>query len=224
MKVRDVMTSTVVTVTPGTPFPEVLDTLLRYGVSGVPVVDEDGHLVGIVTEADLVSKQAYGGHRRRRALELLADLVAGRETRWAVKGEGRTAAQVMTTKVETARPGDDVRAAARRLLEHQVKRLPVVDNGRLVGIVSRTDLLRVLHRSDDDLAGDVAEMLADPLRAPENHAIEASVAHGVVTLRGTVQFPTDLPVLSAMVWRLPGVVDVQNDATSREPEPRIGPM
>lgn len=222
MKVRDVMTSTVVTVAPGTPFPEVVDTLLRYGVSGVPVVDEDGRLAGIVTEADLVSKQAYGG-RRRRALELLADLVAGRDTRGAVKGKGRTAAEIMTAKVEAAQPGDDVRAAARRLLEHHVKRLPVVDDGRLVGIVSRTDLLRVLHRSDDDLAGDVAEMLADPLRAPEDHEIEASVADGVVTLRGTVRFPIDLPVLSALVWQLPGVVDVQNEATGREPDPRIGP-
>lgn len=222
MKVRDVMTSTVVTVTPDTPFPELVDRLLHYGISGLPVVDEDGHLVGIVTEADLVSKEAYGG-RRRRALELLADLIAGRETRWASKGKGRTAAQVMTTKVETARPGDDLRAAARRLVENRLKRLPVVDDGKLVGIVSRTDLLRVLHRSDDDLARDVAQMLADPLRAPEEHTVEATVVDGVVTLRGTVHFPMDLPVLNAMVWRLPGVVDVCNEAISREPDPRIAP-
>jgi CBS domain-containing protein len=223
MKVHDVMTSSVVTVTPDTPFPELVERLLKYGISGLPVIDENGDLVGIVTEADLVSKEAYGGHRRR-ALELLADLIAGGQTRWAIKGKGRTAAQVMTRELVTARPGDDVRTAAKRLIEHQLKRLPVVDHGKLVGIVSRTDLLRVLHRSDDDLARDVDAMLSDPLRAPDDLAVEASVADGVVTLRGTVRFPMDLPVLTAMVWGLPGVVDVRNEATSRESDPRIVPM
>lgn len=222
MKVRDVMTTTVVTATPDTSFPDLVDRLLHYGISGLPVVDDHGHLVGIVTEADLVSKEAYGG-RRRRTLELLADLVAGGETRWAIKGKGRTAAQIMTRQVETARPSEDIRSAARRLVEHHLKRLPVVDDGTLVGIVSRTDLLRMLHRSDEDLAHDVANMLADPLRAPERHAIEALVAEGIVTLRGTVLFPMDLPVLDAMVWQIPGVVDVRNEATGREPDPRLVP-
>jgi CBS domain-containing protein len=220
MKVRDVMTSSVVTASPDTPFPELVERLLRYGISGLPVVGDAGELLGIVTEADLVSKEAYGG-RRRRPLEVLADLVAGGETRWAVKGKGHTAADVMTRDVVTARPGDDVRATARRLLERRLKRLPVVDEGRLVGIVSRTDLLRVLHRNDDDLARDVEAMLADPLRMPEHHEVEATVTDGVVTLRGSVRHPMDLPVVTAMVWQLPGVVDVRNEAASREPDPRV---
>jgi osmotically-inducible protein OsmY len=66
-------------------------------------------------------------------------------------------------------------------------------------------------------------MLADPLRAPENHDVEATVADGIVTLHGTVRFPMDLPVLAAMVWQLPGVVDVRNEATGREPNPSIIP-
>ncbi|MGH9085245.1 MAG: CBS domain-containing protein [Acidimicrobiales bacterium] len=216
------MTSTVVTANPDTPFPELVDLLLRHGISGLPIVDDDHNLIGMVTEADLISKEAYGG-RRRRALELLADLVAGGETRWALKGKGRTAAQVMTTKLVTARPGEDLRAAARRLLENRLKRLPVVEDEKLVGIVSRTDVLRVLHRTDDDLARDVAALLADPLRAPEDHSVEATVTDGIVTLQGTVRFPMDLPVLAAMVWQLPGVVDVRNEAKGREPDPRIMP-
>lgn len=128
----------------------------------------------------------------------------------------------MTTKVETARPGEDLRTVARRMVEHRLKRLPVVDGDRLVGIVSRTDVLCLLHRSDDDLARDVAARLADPLWAPEAHTIEADVADGVVTLRGTVRVPMDLPFLTAIVWRLPGVVDVRNEATAREPDPRVG--
>lgn len=223
MKVRDIMTSTVVTAAPDTPFPELVDRLLHNGISGLPVVDEGGHLVGIVTEADLVSKEAYGG-RRRRALDLIADMLGGGETRWAVKAKGRTAAEIMTTKVETARPDQDVSAAARLMVEHQVKRLPVLDDGQLVGIVSRTDLVRLLHRGDDDLAHDVGALLADPLRAPENHDVRATVADGIVTLTGTLRFPMDVPVLTWMVWRLPGVVDVRNEVTGREPDPRLGPM
>jgi CBS domain-containing protein len=223
MKVRDIMTSTVVTATPDTPFPELVDRLLHNGISALPIVDHDRHLVGIVTEADLVSKEAYGG-RRRRALDVFADVVAGGETRWAVKGRGRTAAEIMTTKVETARPGEDLRAAARRMVEHHLKRLPVVDDERVVGIVSRADVLRLLHRGDDDLGRDVAMLLADPLRAPEDHAVEATVSNGVVTLTGTVRYPMDAPVLSALVWQLPGVVDVRNEATARDPDPRVGPM
>lgn len=223
MKVRDVMTSTVVTATPETPFPELVDLLLRHGISGLPIVDASGQLVGIVTEADLVSKEAYGG-RPRRLLEVLADLVAGGETRWAVKGKGRTAAEVMTRSVETARPDEGLREAARRMVERGVKRLPVVEHGRLVGIVSRTDLLRTLHRDDHDLARDVAVMLADPMRAPEAHMVDATVADGIVTLRGTVRYPMDLPVLNGMVWQIPGVVDVHNEATGRESDPRIVPV
>ena len=127
----------------------------------------------------------------------------------------------MTTKVEAVRPGDDLRATARRLVERRLKRLPVIEDGRLVGIVSRTDLLRVLHRSNEDLARDVAEMLTDPMRAPGGHEVEATVADGIVKLRGTVRFPADLPVLSSMVWQRPGVVDVRNEAIAREPVPRV---
>lgn len=222
MKVKDVMTTSTVTATPDTPFPALVDQLVHYGVSALPVVDGDGHLVGIVTEADLVSKEAFGG-RRRRVIELLGDLVAGGETRWAIKGKGRTAAQLMTTGVETAEPTEDLRVAARRLVEHGRKRLPVVDGGQLVGIVSRSDILRVLHRGDDDLVRDIDRLLADPMRAPEEHAVEATVSDGVVRLTGTVKFPLDLPVVTGMVWRIPGVVDVRNEATGREPDPRPEP-
>jgi len=120
----------------------------------------------------------------------------------------------MTTGVETAQPAEDLRTAARRMVERRLKRLPVVDDGRLVGIVSRTDVLRVLHRSDDDLARDVEAMFVDPLRAPGAHTIEADVDDGVVTLRGTVRIPMDLPHVTAMVWRLPGVVGVRSEATA----------
>ena len=223
MRVRDVMTTTVVTASPDTPFPELVDQLLHHGVSGLPVVDADHKLVGIVTEADLVPKEAYGG-RRRRALEVVADFMAGGESRWAIKAKGQVASELMTRDVVTVEPKEDLRAAARRIVETGVKRLPVVDaDGRLVGIVSRTDLLRVLHRSDDDIRGDLERMLSDPLWAPDGLDLQITVADGVVTLAGTTRFPLDLPVVTSMAWRVPGVVEVCNEATGREPDPRVVP-
>jgi osmotically-inducible protein OsmY len=96
----------------------------------------------------------------------------------------------------------------------------VVDDGKLVGIVSRSDVLRALHRSDAEVGADVDAMLGDPLRSPERHAATAAVNEGVVTLSGEVQFPDDRDVLAAMVWRIPGVVDVRNLTKSRAASPR----
>lgn len=224
MKVGDVMSSPVVTVGPEAPFPEIVDRLLTAGISGVPVVDADGRLLGIVTEADLVSKEAYG-YRRRRALGLLADVLHGRDAAWVRKGAGRAARDVMTAPVDVVAPGDDLAAAARRMLERGHKRLPVVDGGRVVGVVSRHDVLRPFHRPDHAVAADIDRLLADPLRVPETHHATASVAGGVVTLDGAVLWPSDRTLLEAVVARVPGVVAVDNRLEALEAEPRVaGPI
>ncbi len=130
MKVRDVMTTPAITVGPDTPFAEIVDRLLSNDISGLPVVDDDGRLVGIVTEADLVSKEAYD-HRRRRALGLVADYLRGRDPQWVRKAAGQTAADLMTAAPATASHEEGLAAASRRLLEEHHKRLPVVDDGRI---------------------------------------------------------------------------------------------
>ena len=86
-----------------------------------------------------------------------------------------------------------------------VKRLPVVDKDRVVGIVSRTDVLRSMHRTDEELQAEIAAVLSDPVRLPETTMVDVSVADGIVTVRGSVRYPSDLPVLPAIVWRFPGV-------------------
>jgi CBS domain-containing protein len=222
VRVSDIMTRTVVTAHADTPLPELIDKMLHYGVSGIPVVDSNSRLVGIVTEADLISKPAYGG-RRRRALAVIGDLLRGREQRWLAKAKGVTAGQIMSTSVATAAPNDAVQVTARLMIEAGVKRLPVVDEERLVGIISRADVLGAMHRSDEELQAEIIGALRDPLRAPENALVEATVADGVVTLRGTVPFPIDVPVLSAIVWQFPGVVDVHNELTPEEPNPAPPP-
>jgi CBS domain-containing protein len=209
------MTTPAITVGPDATFGDIVDLLLVHEISGLPVVDGEGRLLGIVTEADLVSKEAYG-HRRRRSLELLADYLRGHDPQWVRKAGGRTASEVMTTSPAFAAPGDDVAVAARRMLEGRHKRLPVVDGGRVVGIVSRRDLLTPLHRSDDAIGADLRAMLADPLRVPERLDVETHVAHGVVTLSGAAEWPSDVRVLEAVVAGVPGVVAVDSAVTSRQ--------
>ncbi|HEY7042259.1 MAG TPA: CBS domain-containing protein [Nocardioidaceae bacterium] len=219
MKVRDVMTTEVVTVRPETPFAEIVSQLLWQGISGVPVVDDDGRLLGVVTEADLVSNEAYG-YRRRRALALIGDYLRGFDPGWVRKASARTARELMTAAPDVARPDEQVADVARRMLEERHKRLPVVEDGRVVGIVSRHDLLRQFHRPDEETAGDIERLLADPFRAPETHAAAARVENGIVTLEGTVQRPSDKRVVEAAVAQVPGVVAVDNRLEAREPEPR----
>lgn len=222
MNVREVMTTPVITAGPDTPFAELVDKLLTHDISGLPIVDGHGHLLGVVTEADLISKEAYG-HRRRRSLELVADFLRGRDPAWVLKGAGRTAADLMTRGAVTASPGDDLVLAARQMLEDNHKRLPVVEDERLVGIVTRHDLLQPFHRGDDEILADIEAAFADPMRVPETHDARASVAAGVVTLEGTALWPGDVTLLEAVVGRVAGVVGIDNRLSAREPAPHLSP-
>jgi CBS domain-containing protein len=214
MKVKDVMTTDVVTVREDTSFKDTVELLVEHRISGVPVVDGDGRLVGLVTEADLVSKEAFD-LRHRRPLAAVAELISG-ASRWSGKASGLTAGQVMTDRVVAVTPREDVRAVARRMLDLGVKRFPVVDGGRLVGIISRQDLLRIFHRPDREIAAELEIKLADPLYAPEDHTVTGAVEDGVVTLIGSVRSPGEVPVVVGLASDLAGVVHVENRITSDE--------
>ncbi|HLT70418.1 MAG TPA: CBS domain-containing protein [Acidimicrobiales bacterium] len=174
MKVRDVMTTAVVTVGPEATFAEVVDTLLDNDVGGVPVVDGAGRLLGVVTEADLVAKEAYGD-RPRRALGLVVDYLRGHDPQWVRKAAGRTARELMTMAPVTVAPGDDLAVAAQFMLEFRHARLPVVEDGRLVGIVARQDLLEALRASgegggrggDGTGEGEARATGGDPVEGPD---------------------------------------------------------
>lgn len=214
MKVKDVMTTEVVTVREDTPFKDIVELLVEHRISGVPVVDANGLLVGMVTEADLVSKKAFDLHNRR-PLAAVAELISG-ASRWSGKASGLTAGQVMSDRVVAVTPGEDVRAVARRMLDLGVKRFPVLDDGRLVGIISRQDLLRLFHRPDRDIAAELEVKLANPLYAPEDHSVTAVVEDGVVTLIGSVRFSGEVPVVVGLASDVPGVVQVDNRITYDE--------
>ena len=216
VKIREVMTSDVISVRPDTPYKEMIERLVEGDVSGLPVIDESGTLVGIVTEADLASKEAFGGHRRR-ALGLMADVLAA--PTWMHKAQGWTAADVMTKDLVVCVPDDDLRSAARRMLERRVKRMPVVEDGRVVGMISRHDLLAVLVRPDDAIAEDVVRVLATHPNRPDDFHVQPEVDGGIVTLTGDVRYPFDEPVVISLVRDVEGVIDVVSRVHSRESNP-----
>jgi CBS domain-containing protein len=215
MKVRDVMTPLVVTASPEMSFKETAELLVESGVGGLLVVGPHGLVLGLVSEAHLMSKEAFDT-RRRRPLAVLVGLLTG-SGRWVDKATGLTAGEVMTTDVVTANPDEDIQAAARRMLERGVKRLPVVENERLVGIVSRYDLLRLFHRPDAAIAAEINSKLADPLYAPEYHTVKATVEDGVVTLEGRVRLEGEEAVVCGLAERIAGVVQVNAHVTFEEP-------
>jgi len=225
MKVHDVMTASVVTARPSTTIPRIVDDLIVHGISGLPVVDDERHVVGVVTETDLVAKEAFGP--RHRALGILGPLLRRRQNRWVVKANGRRARDVMTTPAITVRPDEDLRRAAARMVTLSLKRLPVVDgSGRLVGIVSQRDVLRLFHQADAEIALAVKRLLGDPLSTPDDHAVTVKVRNGEVTLKGSARCSLDVKLIETMVLDVPGVLDVHNQLTAREPDPvlpRVNP-
>lgn len=220
MRVQDIMSSPAITAGRFETFKEVVARMLDAGVSGLPIVDDEGRLVGILTEADLIAKEAFG-NRRPRPLDVVAEVLGGRQWVWEEKGKARRVYEMMTpVPVRQATPHEDVRVAARRLLD--VKRMPVVDSeDKVVGVVTRRDVLKAFNRPDDDIRDEISARLASPRWAPETAVVGVGVEDGVVSLVGSVLHPMDRPVLDAVAWSVPGVVDVRDDLVSLEPDPTL---
>lgn len=211
LRVRDVMTTRVVAVTPSTPFRDVAELMLHHRIGAIPVIDDAAGLIGLISEADLITKQAYGDRRRRMLVGLPG--VAGREARGMTRSRAQTARELMSAPVETALPDDPLRDVARRMVENQLRHLVVVDpDRRMVGIVSRRDLLRVFDRSDDEIS---AEVRTDMSRCAHVRDGDVSVAvnRGVVTLDGRIRDLADAPAVCRVAWLVPGVVDVVHHLT-----------
>jgi CBS domain-containing protein len=209
LRVGDVMTSRVVAVTAATPFRDVVDLMLRHEISSVPVLDDEGGLVGLISEADVLSKQAYGG-RRRSVLDGFSGL-ARREMRELTRSRGRRAREIMSAPVETVLVDEPLRAVARRMLENRLKHLVVVDDARrIIGIVSRRDLLRAFDRTDTEIAAGVVDALAT---SEYGRRVAVTVDGGVVTLEGRVPRLEDVASACWHAWTVPGVVDVVDHLT-----------
>lgn len=221
VKVRDVMSRSVITVTPDAPVKDALELLLAHDVSGLPVLDEGGELVGIVTEGDLLSKEAGIGPRGPGLVRAISGILHGTYTPWHQKIEGVTVRDVMTRGVETVAPDEDLHLAARYMMRKGVKRLPVVDtDGELAGIISRHDVLTVFHRPDEELQRLASEQVARYLPDRPDDRLEITVENGVVTLRGTVYHETDGRIAELVAKDVDGVIAVRNELGYRVLEPR----
>ncbi|MEU9123269.1 CBS domain-containing protein [Streptomyces sp. NPDC048506] len=204
--VSDVMTQPVAAVDHQARFKEIVRTLRSRRVSAVPVLSAERRVIGVVSEADLLPKEGFREADPAR-LERL------RESDDVRRAEAVTAGELMTSPAVTVLADATLAQAARTMARSSVKRLPVVDgNGLLVGIVSRSDLLKVFLRSDDDLAQEVRQVLGKLFTVPEKE-LDVAVVDGVVTLSGHVRDRSLVPVMARLVRGIEGVVDVSFDVT-----------
>jgi len=204
MKVKDVMTTDVATVPPDTPLKEVAALLAERRVSGVPVVAAEGDVVGVVSEADILFKECGEAGPQGVLAWLL-------EPGGPAKLDARTAREAMTSPARTIGPERPVAEAAKRMLEEAVNRFPVVDeDGRLIGIVTRADLVRAFVRPDDEIAHEIREdvILKTLWIAPE--ALDVRVDKGAVRIGGHVESKSDADLIEAFAKRVPGTVSVES--------------
>jgi CBS domain-containing protein len=198
-------------VTPETLLKDVAELLARRRISGVPVCDGDGAVIGVVSEQDILVKEAQEPERAG-PLYAAADRLY-RDT--LTKRAARTAGEAMTAPAVTIEPDCTLTEAARRMLESKVSRLPVVADGRLVGIVTRADLVRAFARPDGEVEHEiVSDVLARALGLEPGRVI-VSVDRGEVTLTGEVEGRSDARLAERLVLRIPGVVSVDVHLTWR---------
>ncbi|MDF3149020.1 MULTISPECIES: CBS domain-containing protein [unclassified Streptomyces] len=204
LRVRDVMQVPATSVPGDMPFLEVAHTLAREQVGAVPVVDAGDHVIGVVSESDLLAKAAVMAEPRRHG-------PVGRlwQHRLYDKSRGDTAATLMTFPPVTVHPAQRVADAAWTAAHARLKRLPVTDyRGRLVGVVSRRDLLRALVRDDAEIRAEVESLVGQHVLDPR--AVEVTVESGVVTMTGRLDKAV-VPELLASVRDIDDVVDVVDD-------------
>jgi CBS domain-containing protein len=213
MRVQDVMTREVATARPETSLKDVARELVARGISGMPVVDDDGTVLGVISEADVIAKERGEPHEDGAMARLLHRVDPGERA----KHDARVAGEAMTSPAITIESYWTIPGAAQLMLEHAVNRLPVVQRGRLVGIVTRADLVRAFARSDEEIAVDIRDHVA--LQEAMWHdagAVAVEVAAGETTLTGNLRRRCDAELLPKLVAKVPGVVSVRSELTWSE--------
>ncbi|MFJ8632390.1 CBS domain-containing protein [Streptomyces sp. NPDC093568] len=200
--VRDVMTRDVAVVDRDTAFKDIVRTLQERRVSALPVVDGGGRVLGVVSEADLLHKEEFRDSDPDRYTQLrrLSDMA---------KAGSVTAGELMTRPALTVTSDATLAQAARTMARARVKRLPVVDaDGRLEGVVSRVDLLKVFLRDDEEIAEEVRREIVAYLFPLPGSAVRVDVLDGVVRLGGRIRDKSLIPVAARLARAVEGVVDV----------------
>jgi CBS domain-containing protein len=203
MRVADVMTTEVLTVKADTSLKQVAEILSRCGISGLPVVDAERRVLGVVSEADIILKE------RRRAEPGFWRRVLDREDPLSPKVSARTAGEAMTSPAVTVTAERRVDAAAALMIDRRVNRLPVLDKaGKLAGIVTRADLVRAFVHSDEEIAREIREdvLVHELWLDPED--FEILVERGEVTVEAPARTQAERGLLERRIGLVPGVVTV----------------
>jgi CBS domain-containing protein len=214
-RISDVMTHEVVAAHSAMPFKDVARLLDRHRISGLPVVDDDDKVVGVISESDLMRRPADQAEQdQERGFRLPALRRKARTA--AAKARARTAGQLMSTPAVTVHPEQRVADAARIMERHHIERLPVVDEeDRLIGIATRRDLLRVFLRTDEEIRAEVIDEVLTRAMCLPPHNVIVSVHDGLATLEGRLERRSDIPTAVQLTWRVDGVVGVVNRLTFR---------
>lgn len=218
MRVADVLTWGVVSVLPDDPVDRAISLMLGHRVSGLPVIDANGRLVGILTEGDLLRRVEIGTHvERPRWLAFLTS--PGQLAEEFTHSHGRKVSELMTERVVTVSCDEPLSEAVDLMTRFKINRVPVLEDGRVVGIVSRADVIRAFgrsmpsrdetRRSDDELAEAVMKE-ANSLPFPTS-AIEITVKDAVVRLDGAIMDDRERNALRVAVENVPGVRGIKDD-------------
>ncbi|TNC24826.1 CBS domain-containing protein [Amycolatopsis alkalitolerans] len=196
--VRDVMTADVHSVRRTTPFKDVARILAGREITALPVVDDESTVVGVVSEGDLLYKEIP-------------------ERRWArplrrARHEAKVAGELMSAPAVTIGPDESIVEAARLMTGRHVKRLPVVDRyGKLQGVVSRSDLIRIFVRDDGELREEIEREVLDRALCVPAGTVSVTVTDGVVSLAGQLERKSLVPVALSLTHQVPGVIDVVSE-------------
>jgi len=213
MRVKDLMTQDVLTVRSSTQLKDAAALLAERRISGLPVVDDENHVLGVLSEGDILYKQS--GIKDRPSM--LDRLLSVPPTGIDLKLAARTVGEAMSAPALTIGPRKPVTEAATTMIEEGVNRLPVVDDeDRLIGIITRADLVRAFVRSDAEIALEIREDVFRRTLWLEPDTVQVDVAGGEVRLAGEVETRTDAELIPTFVQRVPGVVSVLSKLRWRE--------
>ena len=211
MKVHDVMTSEVVSVPPATQLKDLARLLVERRISGAPVMGEGGEVVGVISEADLLAKQVGRPLSRRTPLDWI---FGERPNPWEQQRRAAsTVAEAMTAPAITVDADRPLREAAALMVDRGVNRLPVLDAGRLVGIVTRADLVRAYLKRDEEILRTVQDDVIRHTMWLDPDELRVEVREGMVRIAGTVDRRSTATILEKLIGLVEGVDDVANYLT-----------
>jgi CBS domain-containing protein len=215
MKVDEIMALNVATVGQDASLKQVAELMVARGISGIPVVNAEHRVLGVVSEADIILKAAS----RPESAGVLGRLLAPRavdERHLAAT----TAGEAMSAPAVTIDAGQSVAEAARLMVEHRVNRLPVLTEGRLVGIVTRADVVRAFTRSDGEIWEELRNDVIPSRLWISPDELDVQVTSGRVRIAGRVKTRTEAELVEAFAWRVPGVVSVDCSGVTWEADDR----